>query len=174
MKFPKIMKQLERCAIHGKIWIDAGCGNGTFTFPLANMVSMVIALDTNKHNLSYLESKISSELNIETKLFDFNNPAWYKIPVDGIIFGFSLHYNPIHKKSLENAYLQLKSGGRLVVFEYSSEKPVPWVPHPLPINKLISILKELNFQDIQVVENFQSHRRSKNWDNASYSLVANK
>ncbi|MCK4847985.1 MAG: class I SAM-dependent methyltransferase [Candidatus Heimdallarchaeota archaeon] len=174
MKLPKIVKQLERCDIRGKMWIDAGCGNGTFTFPLASMVSKVIALDTNKHNLSYLESKISSEMNIETKLFDFNHPSWYENPVDGILFAFSLHYNPIHKKSLENAYLQLKSGGRLVVFEYSSEKPVPWVPHPLPLIKLISILKKINFQDIQIVENIQSHRRSKNWDNASYSLVANK
>jgi len=174
MKFPKIVKQLERCDIRGNIWIDAGCGNGTFTFPLATIVFMVIALDTNKHNLSYLKSKSSPELNIKTKLFDFNNPSWYKSPVDGILFGFSLHDNPIHKKSLENAYLQLKSGGRLVVFEYSSEKSVPWVPYPLPLIKLISILKEINFQDIQIVENIQSHRRSKNWDNASYSVVANK
>ena len=174
MKFSKIFKQLERCGIYGEIWIDAGCGNGTFTFPLASMVSKIIALDTNKHNLSYLESKISSEMNIETKLFDFNIPSWYESPVDGILFGFSLHDNSNHKKALENAYFQLKGKGKLVVFEYSSDKPVFWVPHPLPLNRLFPILDNLAFQDIQVVENFPAYRTSRDWNNASYSLVATK
>ena len=113
-------------------------------------------------------------MNIETKLFDFNIPLWYEDPVDGILFGFSLHYNAIHKKALENAYLQLKPEGKLVVFEYSSEKPVSWVPYPLPLNKLIPILGKLDFKDIQFVEKIFAHRISKNWDNASYSLVARK
>jgi ubiquinone/menaquinone biosynthesis C-methylase UbiE len=174
MKFSQIINQLERCDIRGKVWIDAGCGNGTFTFPLASMVSKIIALDTNKHNLSYLESRISSEMAIETKLFDFNIPSWYKTPVDGILFGFSLHDNPNHKKALENAYFQLKEKGKLVVFEYSSDKSVFWVPHPLPLNRLIPILNNLAFQDIQVVENIPASRTSRNWNNASYSLVATK
>ena len=174
MKYSKIVKQLERCDIRGKVWIDAGCGNGTFTFPLASMVSKVIALDTNKHNLSYLESKKSPKMAIMTKSIDFNNPSWYKDSVDGILFGFSLHYNSVHKNALKNAYLQLKPGGKLVVFEYSSEKPVSWVPYPLPLNKLIPILKDLSFQSIKVIENIPAHRIGRNWNNASYSLVANK
>ena len=58
----QIVKQLKRCGISGEVWIDAGCGNGTFTFPLASIIDKVIALDTNKHNLSYLESKKPSEV----------------------------------------------------------------------------------------------------------------
>lgn len=174
MKSPQIVNQLKSCGISGKVWIDAGCGNGTFTFPLASMVSKIIALDTNKHNLSYLESRISSEMDIQTKLFDFNIPSWYENPVDGILFGFSLHDNPNHKKVLENAYFQLKEKGKLVVFEYSSDKSVFWVPHPLPLNRLIPILDNLAFQDIQVVENFPAYRTSRDWNNASYSLVATK
>ena len=171
---PRIEKQLKKCNILGKVWIDAGCGNGTFTFPLANIVNKVIALDTNKHNLSYLESKIPSEVNIKTKLFDFNNPFWYEVPVDGILFGFSLHYDPIHEKALKNAYLQLKPEGQLVIFEYSSEKSVPWVPYPLSTSNLTSILEKLSFQGIQIVENIPAHRSGRNWDNASYVLVAKK
>ena len=174
MNSPQILKQLQKCDISGKLWIDAGCGNGTFTFPLASIVSEVIALDTNKHNLSYLERKIPSEVNIKTKLFDFNNPFWYEVPVDGILFGFSLHYDPIHEKALKNAYLQLKPEGQLVIFEYSSENSVPWVPYPLTVNTLVPILEKLSFQEIQIVENIPAHRSGRNWDNASYILMTKK
>ena len=174
MNSPQILKQLQKCGINGKLWIDAGCGNGTFTFPLASIVSEVIALDTNKHNLSYLERKIQPEMNIKTKLFDFNNPAWHEILVDGILFGFSLHYDPVHEKALKNAYLQLKPRGKLVIFEYSSDISVPWVPYPLTTSNLSSILQKLSFQDIQVVEYFPAHRSGRNWDNASYAVVAKK
>ncbi|MHA2033142.1 MAG: class I SAM-dependent methyltransferase [Candidatus Kariarchaeaceae archaeon] len=174
MKSPQIVKKLKNCGISGKVWIDAGCGNGTYTFPLASLVSNVIALDTNRNNLSYLESKIPSGVNIKTKLFDFNNPFWYEVPVDGVLFGFSLHYDPIHEKALKNTYLQLKPEGQLVIFEYSSEKSVPWVPYPLTIKTLTSILEKLTFQSIQIVENIPAHRSGRNWDNASYILVAKK
>ncbi len=169
-----IEKQLRKCDINGGIWIDAGSGNGTFTFPLSRLASRVVALDTNKNNLSYLRNKISINSNIETKIHDFNKPAWYSAPVDGVLFGFSLHYDPNHTKPLRNAYTQLKKSGKLVVFEYSSENPVPWVPYPIPPTKLISICRELDFQDIHLVENTSARRISDNWNNASYILMAKK
>ena len=174
MRSDSILKQLEKCGVIGGTWIDAGSGNGTFTFPLSSLASKVIALDTNKNNLSYLRSKISRESNIESIIHDFNKPFWYSEQVDGILFGFSLHYDPNPATALKNAYLQLKTSGKLVVFEYSSEKSVPWVPYPIPSEKLLLTLNKLNFRDIQVVKNTPAHRVSDNWNNASYTVVARK
>ena len=56
MKFQQIATMLKRCDIQGGLWIDAGCGNGTFTFPLATLADQVIAIDKNPNNLSYLVS----------------------------------------------------------------------------------------------------------------------
>jgi ubiquinone/menaquinone biosynthesis C-methylase UbiE len=167
MNFEQIVEQL-------KLWIDAGCGNGTYSFPLSTLVSEVIALDKNKNNISYLESKITSKINIKTQHFDFSKPSWNSTLVDGILFGFSLHYDPEHRIALEHAYQQLKPGGKLVVIEYSSEKAVPWVPYPLPKEKLIKMLKSLSFFTINVIQTLSPRRKGFQWNNASYILTAHK
>ncbi len=172
MQFQQIVEQLKQCKIEGGIWIDAGCGNGTYTLPLSSIVSQVIALDRNKNNLTYLESKISTETNIIPQQFDFNRPSWYKHVVDGILFGFSLHYDPVHETALDHAYQQLKKGGKLVIIEYSSNSSVPWVPYPLPLKKLIPILKNLAYEDIKIINERPSRRKSMYWDNSSYTVTA--
>ena len=172
MNFQQIVKMLKECNIQGGVWIDAGCGNGTFTFPLATLVSKVIALDKNNGNLSYLESKKSPGSNIKTQEFDFSKPFWYEHLVDGILFGFSLHYDPVHATALGNAYCQLKKNGKLVVIDYSSKEAVPWVPYPIPPKKLILILKALSFTSIQVIQTFPPRKRGFQWNNTSYVLTA--
>lgn len=172
MDFQKIVDVLTQCDIKRGVWIDAGCGHGTYTFPLANLASQVIALDKNANNLSFLESKIPLNANISTQQFDFSNPSWYKNSVDGILFGFSLHYDPIHTTALKHAYQQLKQGGKLVVIEYSTEKSVPWVPYPLPFKKLNKILTALSYSEIQVINTFPLRKKGINWNNASYMITA--
>ncbi len=174
MKFQQIITLLKKCRIEGGFWIDAGCGNGTFTFPLATLADRVLAIDKNKDNLSYLNSKISTETNIFTQQVNFNKPKWYDQLVDGIFFGFSLHYHPVHKIALENAFNQLKTGGNIIIFEYASKKPVSWVPYPLPVEELTSIFSELSFTNIKLVDTLPSRRRSPFWDNGSYLLRAEK
>jgi len=172
MNFQQIVELLKRCNIKGGVWIDAGCGNGTYTFPLSTLADQVIAIDKNSNNLNYLNSKISTETNIQTKEVNFNEANWFDQQVDGIFFGFSLHYHPIHQVALTNASNQLKIGGTIIVVDYISEKPVSWVPHPLPIVKLSSILKSLPFTDIQVLETHSSRKSSIYWNNASYVMKA--
>jgi ubiquinone/menaquinone biosynthesis C-methylase UbiE len=167
MNFQELVTRLKKIGVTKGVWIDAGCGNGTYSFPLASLSSQVVALDKNKNNLSYLESRITSETNIITKQFDFINPDWFEQLVDGVLFGFSLHYDPTHRKILENAYQQLKKGGRIIIIDYSSPVSVSWVPFPLPSEKATSILKSLSFSDIAVVEKTPPRRKSIHWDNAS-------
>ncbi|PWI47452.1 hypothetical protein CEE45_11590 [Candidatus Heimdallarchaeota archaeon B3_Heim] len=174
MKFQQIVDLLKQCNIQGGLWVDAGCGNGTYTFPLATFAGQVIAIDRNINNLSYLKSKISTEKNIITQQIDFNKPIWYNQLVDGILFGFSLHYHPVPQIALTNAFNQLITGGTIIIIEYASENPVSWVPHPLSMKKLISLLKEISFTNIQPVEILPSRRMSAYWDNASYILKAEK
>ena len=119
MKFQQIATMLKRCDIQGGLWIDAGCGNGTFTFPLATLADQVIAIDKNPNNLSYLKSKILTEKNIIPQQVDFNNSKWYEQLVDGILFGFSLHYHPIHQIALSHAFNQLKKGRTIIIIEYA-------------------------------------------------------
>ena len=154
------------------IWIDAGCGNGTYTIPLANFVSEVIAIDQNKNNLLYLKSLLSQEKNIIIQQHDFNEPNWYDEVVDGIIFGFSLHETSRHKQVLTHAYNQLKTNGKLIVIDYSSDIAVPWVPYPIPLSKLTNLLEETSFQNITLVKQTPPRRKGYYWNNASYIITA--
>ncbi|MFX0151491.1 MAG: class I SAM-dependent methyltransferase [Candidatus Hodarchaeota archaeon] len=132
-------------------WVDAGCGYGTYTFPLSTLASKVIALDVKPSNISYLKSRLSSETNIKALIKDFNHDSYASEPVDGVLFGFSLHYHPNPSLALKNAFNHLKSQGYLIIFEYQRIKPVPWVPYPLPLNKLLSLLESIGFFKVNVV-----------------------
>jgi ubiquinone/menaquinone biosynthesis C-methylase UbiE len=137
--------------ISGGTWVDCGCGRGTFTFPLSSLASRVIALDKNSSNISYLKSQLQPNANIEVYEKDFNNESLYHELVDGVLFGFSLHYHPNPNKALQNAYEQLKLNGMVIVFEYSRSSPLPWVPYPISKQKLSSQLKNVGFSRIKTV-----------------------
>jgi hypothetical protein len=94
---------------------------------------------------------LSSESNITAQIKDFNHDSYASEPVDGVLFGFSLHYHPNPSLAIKNAFNHLKSRGKLIIFEYQRKTPVPWVPYPLPLNKLLSLLDSIGFFNINVV-----------------------
>ncbi len=139
------------CGISKGVWIDAGCGRGTYTLPLAKLASQVIAIDKNPYDISFLKAKLSSPVNIVALEKDFNQePLFYDL-VDGVLFGFSLHYEHSPTKALQNAFNQLKSNGIIIIFEYTHEKPLPWVPYPVPKSLSINLLEKIGFREIETI-----------------------
>ncbi|MFW9904094.1 MAG: class I SAM-dependent methyltransferase [Candidatus Thorarchaeota archaeon] len=148
-KFKRIQEQLQLCGISRGVWIDAGCGRGTYTFPLATLTSLVIAIDNNPLNTSFLKAQLPHPTNIIVNQKDFTKDKLHSNLVDGILFGFSLHYQPNPRKAIRNAFNYLKPRGRVVIFEYTREDPLPWVPFPVPKKKLILLLKKTGFNEIE-------------------------
>ncbi|MHA1941937.1 MAG: class I SAM-dependent methyltransferase [Candidatus Hodarchaeales archaeon] len=173
-KYGKIESEISQCGPLEGVWIDAGCGNGTYTIPLANLVEKVIAIDSNKNNLLYLKSLLSSENNILTLHYDFTEPKWYDENVDGILFGFSLHETSKHILVLKHAYNQLKADGKLIIIDYSSDTAVSWVPYPIPESKLTRLLGEVSFQKVSLIKQNPPRRKGHHWNNASYIITAMK
>jgi ubiquinone/menaquinone biosynthesis C-methylase UbiE len=171
-KYGKIESDLSQCGPLEGIWIDAGCGNGTYTLPLANLVEKVLAIDQNKNNLLYLESLITQENKIITRQHDFTEPNWSDKLVDGILFGFSLHETPKQLLVLQHAFNQLKIKGKIIVIDYSSSTSVPWVPYPIPELELTELLTEVSFRKITIVKQNPPHRIGYHWNNASYIITA--
>ena len=142
--------QIQLCNISGDVFIDAGCGDGTYTFPLATMVKRVIAIDKNPSNISYVNSR--KILNVEAYVKDFLKEELYHKQVEGLLYAFSLHYtnNPLY--AIKNGIQSLKeTGSELIIFEYTRSIPVPWVPHPIPLNKMNHILNNLTFKFKQLI-----------------------
>ncbi len=155
-KDERILKQLRKCGISNGVWIDAGCGRGTYTFPLATIATQVIAIDKNPYDLSFLKSRLHSVTNIVIHEMDFNQNLPLPELVDGILFGFSLHYEPTLSRALHNAFNQLKSNGIIIVLEYIQQEPLPWVPFPVSKVKLIELLSRIGFDKIDTIH--QSRR----------------
>lgn len=150
-KYYKALKNLKLLNLKGGIWIDAGCGVGAYSIPLATYVDNVIALDTNTSSLEILEKErnINKIKNISIKNKDFNKELKnYNERIDGILFAFSLHFQPDINNVLLNSYEILKEkSGKLVIIEYERHTRVPWVPYPLPEEKMLKLLKENHFNE---------------------------
>jgi ubiquinone/menaquinone biosynthesis C-methylase UbiE len=172
-KINRVTEQLRLCKIKGGVWIDAGCGTGTYTIPLATLASRVIAFDKDSRDIEFLKKQLTSLTNIKPMLLDFNKSSFNE-QVDGILFAFSLHYNKDPKKALTNAFNHIKKGGRILVIEYSRKKPVSWVPFPQPKEKLINALNNIGFRNNKILQELGSSRKTYFWDNASYILQGEK
>jgi SAM-dependent methyltransferase len=133
------------------IWIDAGCGRGTFSLPLAELAARVIAIDKNFYDISFLKTQLLSTSNIEVFEKDFTKEPLFHELVDGVLFGFSLHYELNPLKALQNAFNQIKTNGAIIIFEYIRDVPLPWVPFPVPKFKLIKLLKKIGFSEIETI-----------------------
>lgn len=150
-KFKSIRKQLQQCGISKGVWIDAGCGRGTYTLPLATFASLVIAIDNNPYDISFLKAQLPQQTNIIVSKKDFTKDRLFHDLVDGVLFGFSLHFEPTPIKALQNAFNHLKPNSSIIIFEYTRDESLPWVPFPIPEKKLINSLEKIGFQELEII-----------------------
>lgn len=152
------LKNLKIANIQGKIWLDAGCGEGAYTIPLSQLVSRVIAVDQDKYKIEKLQTLIKQkELStiqvIRGNFFTINLDFE---PMDGILFAFSLHYSSEPYKAIYNLKKYLKSGGMIIIIDYNRITPVPWVPFPINRDMALDLLKQANLRTIEIP--FQNNR----------------
>lgn len=158
--FEKEKQNLLKANIDEGKWIDAGCGQGAYTIPLATIVTTVLGLDKNEGNLERLQRRIKEThiFNIRLKKGDLTAVSEYRLEgLRGILFAFSLHY----QKNLDFLLdiLQEKNDQEkftIVVIEYVRRTPVPWVPSPCPPEKIEKILQRSSDYKMNIV--FQNDR----------------
>src|SRR5262245_29380664 len=75
-------------------WADLGCGDGTFTRALAELLaagSTIHAMDLDGSALRRIPS-MQNRVRIATHRGDFTNQPWPFADLDGILMANSLHY----------------------------------------------------------------------------------
>ena len=135
LKEDKALNNLRIAKVSGNIWIDAGSGDGAYTIPLAQIVSRVIAIDQDNDRIDRLQALAKQKhlSNIQFFTENFSHIHLEVEPLDGILFAFSLHYNPEPYKAIANLQKYLTPGGVIVIIDYDRIDPVSWVR--FPINK---------------------------------------
>jgi len=123
-------------AADGETWADLGAGSGVFTRALATLVGAgghVIAVDRDARGLAAIRAWAARErggAGVTVREADVAAPL--ELPVlDGVVMANVLHFIADAPGALGRIVERMRPGGRLVLIEYESRRPSPWVPYPV-------------------------------------------
>lgn len=127
-------------------WADLGCGDGTFTLALANLLapgSEIFAYDLERQNLPASQNGV----NIRFERLDFNKENLPATNLDGVLMANSLHY--IKGKT---DLIQRLNVPKFLIVEYERRSANPWVPYPITSEELIKLFDNLGYHAQKLTE----------------------
>lgn len=131
-------------------WADLGCGDGTFTLALAELLpsgSSIHALDRDASALRKTPSQHKG-VRITTHRGDFTD-QWPFAVVDGILMANSLHYVTDQSAFLRTCIERMTPEGRFLIVEYDTNEASRWVPHPVNRAALTTLVANLTERSIR-------------------------
>ncbi len=144
-------------------WADLGCGTGTFTLALAELLapgSVIHAMDRDASVLRKIPSAHKG-VSITTHRGDFANQPWPFATVDGILMANSLHYVDDQPAFIRACESHMTSPGRFLIVEYETNDANRWVPHPVPHDRLIALFAAAGYTSIRMLRSRPSvYRRA--------------
>jgi ubiquinone/menaquinone biosynthesis C-methylase UbiE len=148
----------------GGVWADLGAGSGAFTFALADLLgpaARIHAVDRSAASLRALEGQADGRYpGIVCMAGDFTQELPLP-PLDGVLAANCFHFHADACRILEHAAAWLKPGGTLIVVEYDVVRANPWVPHPLPWDRLTAAAECAGLRETRFLGSVAStyHRR---------------
>jgi SAM-dependent methyltransferase len=150
-------------ALGPTIWADLGCGDGTFTFALADLLasrSIIHAMDRDGAALRRIPSAHDG-VRITTHRGDFTNQPWPFAGLDGILMANSLHYVENQAAFIRVCEQQMKSRHRFLIVEYDTSEASRWLPYPVSQTRLTDLFERAGYSSIRVMHSRPSvYRRA--------------
>ena len=145
-------------------WADLGCGSGTFTLALADLLAPGSSIEAIDLRPGIAAQTTAGGVTIHPRTADFTTltfatpsgipaapipdrfwPGHAPLEFDGILMANALHYVPDQREFLTN----LKTNALLLI-EYDIDLPVArWVPYPLSFNKAVELLTSTHWPQVQ-------------------------
>jgi ubiquinone/menaquinone biosynthesis C-methylase UbiE len=119
-------------------WADLGCGDGTFTLALAELLakgSTIHAVDRDASALRRLP-RAHAGTSIVAHVADFTKPPWPFGELDGMMLANSLHYVGDQPAFIGLCERAMKQPPRFLIVEYDMDKANRWVPYPVGRRRL--------------------------------------
>ena len=128
----------------GTTWADLGAGSGTFTQALVALLgptARIYSVDRDARAVAALGRWASASapgvIPVQADFSErFELPGLNGEGLDGVLLANSLHYVSDAADVLARIAARLRPGGRLVVVEYVRRHADPWVPYPIPPERL--------------------------------------
>jgi len=131
-------------------WADLGCGTGTFTLALADLLppeSSIAAMDRDLSALKQVPEEYSGT-RIVKHVGDFVRDAVPAMELDGILLANALHFARDQAGLIRKLAGHLDPAGILLLVEYDMDTPNPWVPHPLSFATLKELFHGAGFASV--------------------------
>jgi ubiquinone/menaquinone biosynthesis C-methylase UbiE len=144
-------------------WADLGCGTGTFTVALADLLSPGSTIHAMDRDGSVLR-RIPPEhrgVSITTHRGDFTNHTWPFANLDGILMANSLHYVDSQAAFIHSCERRMTVPRRFLIVEYDTDESSRWVPQPVSLKKLSSLFTDAGYSSITMLRSRPSvYRRA--------------
>ena len=134
-------------------WADLGCGTGTFTLALADLLSAgstIHAMDQDGSALRRIPPEHKG-VSITTHRGDFTNDTWPFANLDGILMANSLHYVDDQAAFIHSCERRMTVPRRFLIVEYDTDESSRWVPHPVSRKKLASLFSDAGYSSIAML-----------------------
>jgi trans-aconitate methyltransferase len=144
-------------------WADLGCGTGTFTLALAELLapgSTIYAMDRDGSALRRIPVAHKG-VSITTYRGDFTKQTWPFANLDGILMANALHYVQNHPAFIRTCERQMNLPRRFLIVEYDTDIPGQWVPHPVSRARLTSLFTSAGYSSVTMLRSRPSvYRRA--------------
>ena len=163
---------LIRSSVEGRagIWADLGCGRGTFTRGLYDVLgasARIYAVDADAGAIADVKAWAEAEApNVVALRDDFTQPLELP-PLDGLLLANALHFVKDQTTVLAQLVKLLKPGGRVVLIEYDKRSADRWLPYPIGIASLAVLANGAGLGRFTVAES-----RPSNYSGVIYAAHA--
>ncbi|MBA4850088.1 class I SAM-dependent methyltransferase [Emticicia sp. BO119] len=133
-----------------KIWVDLGCGSGTFTLALASILdksSTIFAIDYNSTAINKIPESFH-QVNIKKLTLDFVNTHLPLNHIEGVLMANSLHFVKDKETFLERLKVHLNTHAFFLIIEYDTNSSNIWVPYPIDFQSLKALFLKSGYRSI--------------------------
>jgi trans-aconitate methyltransferase len=144
-----LIAEIGLCAPPAATWADLGCGDGLFTRALATLLpegSTIHAMDRDAAALRRLPPSHDGT-RILAHEGDFTDRPWPFGGLDGLLMANALHYvrdQPAFLSACETSLARR----RVLLVEYDTDSPSPWVPYPIGRDTAIGLFARAGYASI--------------------------
>ena len=140
-------------ALGPTIWADLGCGDGTFTRALADVLSpgsLIHAIDVDGSAVRRIPAAHNG-VRISTYRGDFMKEPWPFGGLDGILMANSLHYVEHQAAFIRQCESHMRLPRRFLLVEYDLSEANRWVPYPISRTRLTALFEQAGYSSIRVL-----------------------
>ena len=146
------------------VWADLGCGDGTFTLALAEVIapgSVIHAMDRDAQALAGITTRHRT-VRIDTHHGDFTKHPWPFDNLDGILMANSLHYVKHQNAFIAECQTRMQRDHRFLIVEYDTDRANSWVPYPISRTALATLFNAAGYRSITTLGSRPSaYRRAR-------------